>query len=463
MLYVAVPVGQEPYPQAVVRISIFVTGFEHTLGMVYSRIALGGLLIAALTAALFFVVSRHISKPIEEMKNNILAFARGDFTRKLTVPESEELGILAEAVNEMARELDKKLQTITQQRNEQESIFGSMLEGVVAVDKDERIVHLNRAAEEILGCEAAKSKGRFVQEVIRNPELQSFVQSALESKDLTESDISWHDEEERYFQIRGSALRDGSGNSIGAVVVINEVTRLYRLERIRRDFVANVSHELRTPITSIRGFAETLLESDKKDGEEAKRFLNIIIRQSSRLNAIIEDLLAFSRLEKQSEQNEVRLSPGNVKEVLLVAAQACEMQAAEKNISVRINCNDTIMAEMDEDLLERAVTNLIDNAVKYSPADTRVEVECHEAGDGVVLSVADQGPGIAEEHLARIFERFYRVDKARSRKLGGTGLGLAIVKHIAKVHGGNVEVESVLGKGSRFSIYLRKPVAVGKR
>jgi two-component system phosphate regulon sensor histidine kinase PhoR len=241
---------------------------------------------------------------------------------------------------------------------------------------------------------------------------------------------------------------------IGTLAVFHDITHLRRLETARRDFVANVSHELKTPITSIKGFVETLLAGALKEPENAEKFLRIIAQQTDRLHEIIDDLLSLSRIEQKAEKHQIALARGNLKEVLQAASQACEAKAAAKNISLEVTCPDTLRASLNAPLLEQALVNLIDNAVKFSPAHSTVRVEAQETEAEIIIRVMDQGDGIPPEHLDRIFERFYRVDAGRSRKEGGTGLGLAIVKHIAQAHGGRVTVESTPGQGSIFSLHL---------
>ncbi len=260
--------------------------------------------------------------------------------------------------------------------------------------------------------------------------------------------------EERFLQANGSLLHTEDGAVAGAVVVVNDVTRLRRLEAVRSDFVANVSHELKTPVTSIKGFAETLADGAIDDPDAGRRFLRIIAGQADRLNAIIEDLLALSSLERGAEGREVALQEARLADVLAVAAEVCAAKADAKRIAVTVDCPDELYAEINPPLLEQAVVNLLDNAIKYSPEDTGVAVSADQTERETVITVGDQGVGISREHLPRLFERFYRVDKARSRDLGGTGLGLSIVKHIAQVHGGSVSVDSLVGRGSTFRIHL---------
>jgi two-component system phosphate regulon sensor histidine kinase PhoR len=252
----------------------------------------------------------------------------------------------------------------------------------------------------------------------------------------------------------GTLLQDAQGKQIGALIVLNDVTRLRRLEKIRRDFVANVSHEIKTPITAIKGFVETLREGAVKNPDDAERFLGIIEKHVERLEAIIEDLLSLSRIERGTEREENELVEKSVKDVLDTAIRVCEVGAVARKIDIELSCPENLFSKMEPRLLEQAVVNLLDNAVKYSNEESSIRVEASQGEGEIILSVRDEGCGIEKKHLSRLFERFYRVDKARSRQLGGTGLGLAIVKHIAQAHGGHVNVESTPGKGSTFSIYL---------
>ena len=458
MMYVAVPLftgeGEAREVELVVRTSFPVTSVEDALRHIHAELAIAGLVIAVFAGVVSLVVSRRISQPLEEMKQGADRFAEGDLHVRLPVPETAELASLAEAMNQMAAQLEERLNTILRQRNEQEAILASMVEGVVAVDNDERLISMNVAATAMLGVDDGKLEGRSIQEAVRNPALQRFVAGALAEPEVSEGEIELVGNGQRVLQAHGAALRDAEGRQIGAVVVLNDVTRLRRLESIRREFVANVSHELRTPITSVKGFVETLLDGALGNPEDATRFLGIIARQVDRLNAIIEDLLLLSRLEQDTGQPAATLEEATLKDVLDAAVQVCSLKATEKDMALRVTCAAGFTARINAPLLEQAVVNLVHNAINYSEPGRAVEIVA-EPGDGeTIVRVADQGCGIGPEHLPRLFERFYRVDRARSRKLGGTGLGLAIVKHIAQAHGGRVTVESEPGKGSVFTIHL---------
>jgi two-component system phosphate regulon sensor histidine kinase PhoR len=457
MMYVAVPVTEDGRVAAVVRTAIPLTTVNQALDDLYWRIGLSALFVALLAAVIGLFVSRRISGQMRQIKEGAERLAGGDFAHKLFVPRTEEFAAVAESLNHMAEELGDKIGTLTRERNEREAVLSSMVEGVLAVDPDERIIAVNAAAAGLIHATPQEAEGRTVQEVIRNPDLQRVVAHTLSGHEPVEADIVMRvGAEDRYLQANGTLLHAGDDDAtpVGAVVVFNDVTRLKRLEAVRRDFVANVSHELKTPVTSIKGFAETLEDGALDDPDTARRFVRIIAGQADRLNSIIGDLLALSTLEQRENEPRLTLEEADVCDVLHVAVEVCELKAQARSIAIAVTCTTCVLAAVNPPLLEQAVVNLVDNAVKYSPEGGSVEVGLVEVADEIVISVRDQGPGVPREHLPRLFERFYRVDKARSRDLGGTGLGLAIVKHIAQAHGGRVSVDSRLGQGSTFRIHL---------
>jgi two-component system phosphate regulon sensor histidine kinase PhoR len=454
--YVAVPLKQDDKIIGVLRTSISMNVVDQAVAAIQLRIAMGGFMIDILMAAISLWISRRITRPLEHLRIGAKRFARGNLTHKLPLSGSQEISDLADTLNQMAAELDEKIRDIVQQRNEREAILSSMIEGVLAVDTQERLIRLNQTAARLIGVDPARAQGRMLQEVVRNLDLQQLVTNVLATQQPHEDEILLHDNGngERYLHAHGTILRDDQEKAVGALVVLHEVTRLKKLEKVRRDFVANVSHELRTPVTSIKGFVETLLDGAMNNPDELQRFLQIVATQTDRLNAIIEDLLTLSRIEQETEKAEIVLAPGSIKNVLYTAIEVCQMKASDKNIQIELNCDETLQAPINPPLLEQAIINLLDNAVKYSPPGQTIHLSANNTDEGVVIQVRDHGCGISREHLPRIFERFYRVDKARSRKLGGTGLGLAIVKHIAQAHGGRASVESTLGEGSAFYILL---------
>lgn len=452
-VYVAVPLKEQDRVVGVVRASLPMTAIAQALQTVYLKTALGGLVIILLLAALSLFIAKRFSRPLEDLKRGARRFADGDLSRRLPVPPADELGSLAEAFNHMAEQLEDRINALIRQGQLQEAVLSSMVEGVLAVDAEQRLITLNRAAAQLLGVDYVASQDRKIQEVVRDQQLQSFITRTIFAREPVVGEVVLQ-QGEQIIQAQGTFLKDAQATDIGFLIVLHDVTQLRRLEMTRRDFVANVSHELKTPITSIKGFVETLLAGALKEPENAENFLHIIARQTDRLNEIIDDLLSLSRIEKDTEQGRVFLTTTRLQAVLAAAIQVCEAKAAAKNIAVNLDCPEGLRARINAPLLEQALVNLIDNAIKYSPQGSAVQVQAQGEGAEVVVRVRDQGVGIEKNQLSRIFERFYRVDAGRSRKVGGTGLGLAIVKHIAQALGGRVTVESTPGQGSIFALHL---------
>ncbi len=454
MMYLALPVKKEEDIVGVVRVSIPVIAIDTALNAIYGKIALFGAFMIILTAAISLYIARRISQPIGELKRDAQRFAQGDLTYRLFASGSQELGDLAEALNKMAQQLGEKIRQITEQRNELETILSAMREGMLACDSDERIITINEAASSLLGIDLAAAKGHTVQEAVRNADLQRFISRISLEQGEREAEIILHGPEKKFLQLSGTVLCDSEGKKIGTLVVLSDITRLRHLENIRREFVANVSHELKTPITSIKGYVETLQEGAVDDKGNARKFLEIIFKQADLLNALVDDLLSLSQIEQEAEREEVDLAEEPVRRIIEAAIAAYEVKASERRIQVTLHCQEGIVVKANAQLLEQAIGNLLDNAIKYSEPGGSVEIEVTKNEGEVTIKVSDHGSGIAPEYLPRLFERFYRVDKGRSRELGGTGLGLAIVKHIIQAHGGDVTVESTPGKGSTFTIHL---------
>jgi two-component system phosphate regulon sensor histidine kinase PhoR len=456
MLYVGLPLMRDGKIAAVLRIAVPLVELQKATHAIIMEIVRYGVIIAVLLAVLSLVMSWKISRPLELLRLGAQRFAQGNLNHRLPVPPSREIGALAESMNQMAQQLDERIRTIVAQRNEQQAVLSSMDEGVLAVNSVGTVLSVNRAANRMLQTTPQQCVGRTIEEVVRNTDLQQFVRLTLDSSEPVESRIVLHDspQPERHIQAHGTLLLGDSGSKIGALIVLNDISRIRRLEEVRRDFVANVSHELKTPVTSIKGFIETLLDGAMDRPEDCRRFLEIIARQAKRLDSIIDDLLMLSRVEEQSEQEQMVLAATEILPLLKAAAELCQVRAVEKNIRIEIDCPEDLRGCVNASLLEQAVVNLVDNAVKYSDPGAEVCIEACSNETELLIHVRDRGCGIAKEHLPRLFERFYRVDKARSRKLGGTGLGLSIVKHIVQSHKGSVTVESRLGQGSVFTLHL---------
>jgi two-component system phosphate regulon sensor histidine kinase PhoR len=453
-LYVAVPLRRQGGVAAAVRLSVPLQSVEDALGAIRRHLLGAAFVITLLGAAASYLISRRIVGPIEELTEGADRFARGDLRARLPVPPVLEIAALATAMNDMAEQLAGRIATIQEQGNTMGAILEGMAEGVLAIDAAKRLLLLNHAAAKMLGMEPGAAAGRTILDLPRNLPLQAFIARALGTTEPAAEEIAAGEDGALVIRARGAPLRDAAGAQIGALIVLNDITRLHRLEQVRRDFVANVSHELKTPITSIAGFVETLLDGALDDRATAEHFLEIMRRQADRLNAIVTDLLSLARLEQQAEDGGVPLEEANLRDILAEAVEAARDRAEKKDISLELESPAHLPLRANALHLSQAVINLIDNAVAASLPGQRVLVRGIADAAGVRIEVVDCGVGIAREHLPRLFERFYRVDKSRSRGLGGTGLGLAIVKHVAQTHGGSVTVASEPGKGSTFTIRL---------
>ncbi len=454
-LAVARRMGPPEAPEAVVRVSVPITWVEQAEASIRTQLFTGAGIAAVLTVLILLFVIRGFVRSVDRVRAGASRFAHGSFDTKIPVASTRELAELATDLNHMASELDARMSTILKQHREQEAMLASMVEGVLAVNSEQRIITVNKALAAMLSLDASAVQHRSLEEVIRNSDLQRFAAQALASATPIEGEITIEgSQEDRHLQAHGTQLPQINGGGAGAVIVLNDITRMRKLENIRREFVSNVSHELKTPVTSIKGFVETLLDGAIENREDARRFLGIIARQSDRLHAIIDDLLSLSRIERDAERNDIARELVRFCDVVRAAVQTCEMQATERGMQIEIACDETISARIDPHLIEQALVNLISNAITYSEQGGRIIVRLESSETEYRLSVRDFGVGIAPEHLPRLFERFYRVDKARSRTHGGTGLGLSIVKHIAQAHGGSAVVDSMRGQGSTFSLLL---------
>lgn len=454
-LAVARRMGPPEAPMGVVRVSVPTTWVDQAETSIRTQLFTGAAIASVLTVLVLLIVIRAFVRSVDTVRAGASRFAHGEFNQRITAPSTRELAEVASDLNTMAGELDARMRTILKQHREQEAMLASMVEGVLAVNSEQRIITVNKALATMLGIDPVQAQGRALEEVIRNSDLQRFAAEALAASGPVESEIVIAGSaDERHLQAHGTRLPQINGGGAGAVIVLNDITRLRKLENIRREFVSNVSHELKTPVTSIKGFVETLLDGAIDNADDARRFLGIIARQSDRLHAIIDDLLSLSRIERDAERHDIAREEVHICDVVRAAVQTCELQATERGLHVEIDCDDTVRARVDPHLVEQALVNLISNAITYSESGGRIIVSLRTTETEHQLSVRDFGTGIAREHLPRLFERFYRVDKARSRTHGGTGLGLAIVKHIAQAHGGTALVDSTPGQGSTFTLVL---------
>jgi two-component system phosphate regulon sensor histidine kinase PhoR len=464
MLYVAIPLSSysKKFPGAL-RLSVPISSIDSVINSIYLKVALGCVLVIILAGIATLVVSRKIVRPLEEMKLAAERLAHGD-TEHLLTPDTKSMSTeiygLAKSLNHMAKQIRERINTITLQHNELETVFTCMTEMVLAIDMKKRIIRLNRSAAALFDLSPEDAKGKMLHDVIRNRDLHEIIDEVLEKGQPIEKDIVlFIGPDNIYLQTRAVPLQDEQKNPIGVLVVLNDMTRLHKLENLRRDFVANVSHELKTPVTSIQGYVETLLDGALEDQDDARRFLKIVARQTARLDAIIDDLLMLSRIELKTDPEEIGLVRVKMNEVLESAALTCQPKAKGKRINIKIDCDDKLYVKINPNLIEQAVINLVTNAITYSSEQSSVKIAATLPGNDaqkehLMISVEDQGVGIEKEHLERLFERFYRTDKARSSANGGTGLGLSIVKHIAVAHSGSITVESEPSQGSTFTLII---------
>ncbi len=456
MMYIALPVMNDNKLTAVVRTSLSVSTIENKIKKVRNNLlfALFFTIIAAAGASLY--AAKRITRPIQLMKTGAAEFAKGNLNSKLAIPDTEELSELAIAMNQMAEILDEKITAFKNRSMELEAVHASMQEGVIAIDETEKIITINNAAAKIFNFPASSLKSMNILEIARNIELQQFIEMALATHKPVEADISIKKDKTFILRIHSTALYDIDRIRIGTLIIFHDITRIKLLERMQKDFAANVSHELKTPLTAIKGFVETIRTIQKdKEPAEYDNFLKIIEKNVNRMIELINDLLVLSKLERL-QGTDINFKNQNLSSLIHSAVNVCRRAFQKKNISVTIDCDEKISAKIDPVLMEQAVINLVDNAVKYSEKNTLIFIKAVACDDKVMkIEVKDQGRGIGKSHIPKIFNRFYRVDKSRSRNEGGTGLGLAIVKHIVQYHNGKIEVSSIKGKGSVFTITIQ--------
>ncbi|HNV25035.1 MAG TPA: ATP-binding protein [Nitrospira sp.] len=447
----------------IIRLGLPLTSIDERVRHIQQDLltAFGAAFLLAMVLSLW--VSRNLTKPLSEMAAAARQLAAGTPGIRLVVSSSDEVGLLARTLNQMTDQLETKIKEVSDDRAQLLAMLIAMVEGVMVLDYRGTVVQVNPALERMFALELTESRGRHYAELIRHEGLTALVSAVLRTRSGQGGEIT--------LSPSGSCLRVEASIAGGnreqeacAVFVFHDITELRRLEKIRKDFVANVSHELRTPLTSIKGYVEALLDGGKDDPATAAAFLEIIMRQSNRLNLILDDLLQLSQIE--SGQVLFRREPVELRALLERTVAVIKPLADKKHHTIELSLPDEyVVLEGDEERLVQVFINLLENAVKYTPDQGRISMSIRHAAQSRTASprpmievvVADSGIGIPEADRPRVFERFYRVDKARSRELGGTGLGLAIVKHIVEAHSGHVWVEGNAPRGSRFVVHL--PVA----
>jgi two-component system phosphate regulon sensor histidine kinase PhoR len=452
LLYVAVPLEREGQRRAVLRLALPTHDVDQARALVRRTIAGGALLAIAVAMVIGLFVSRRVTRRLREMEDAARGMAEGDFARTVPVAGSDEITALGVALNRTAVALREKIERVADEQTKVRTILDGMIEGVVALDDRGRLLLLNPAARAMFGVEDGASEGRSFLEVIRQKGLLDLVGEVRASGRPARRELELGPPVNRVVAARGAPLGLGPG-APGVLLVLNDVTELRRLERVRSEFVGNVSHELRTPLTCIKGYLETLLDGALDDPTHARRFLEVAGTHAERLDRLIDDLLELSNIES----GRVTLAPMRLDlgDVVGGVAAMFERQTGQKRQVLERSVPQGLTVRADRDRLVQVLVNLVDNAVKFTPEGGHVRVEAGPGPDGrVEVWVRDTGIGIPSTDLPRITERFYRVDKTRSREIGGTGLGLSIVKHLVQAHGGELRIESALGHGTTVSFTL---------
>ncbi len=454
MMYVALRADDDCRPVACVRVALPLDRVENELawlrGVVGSAAAVTG--VAALLLALW--LARRVTRPLNELTTGAERIGAGDYGHMVYATGRDEVATLARTFNQMSGCLASQFAQLAEDREQLRMILSGMVEGVVALDAEQRVLFANERAAYLLGFQP-QATGRKLWEVVRRRGLQDVVRRALSGPEPCQEELTWDGPTVRSLTVHAARLAGSPPR--GAVLVLHDTSDLRRLERLRQEFVANVSHELKTPLSVIRACVETLLEGAADDPEHRGPFLQRIAEQSERLLALILDLLSLARIESGTEAFSFQAVP------LAPLAAAClvrhRARAESKNLSLDAAGPDGLAAWADEEAVTQILDNLVDNALKYTPAGGHIQVRWREVDGDVCLEVEDTGIGIPEQDLPRIFERFYRVDRARSRELGGTGLGLSIVKHLAQAMHGSVRASSRPGQGSTFRVDLPRASA----
>lgn len=461
LVYWAIRFDRSGKPPMIIRLAVPLAPINSSLASVRRALWEVSALILVIGIAISMLFSRGFVQRIENLKQFSRRVASGDFRPLHGESSNDELGELAASLNNTAARLSGTIQSLTEERNRSAAILRSMAEGVAVVDAQSRLSFCNDAFARIWHVDARETEGRSAVEIIRQPDILELIQQALGVGKSLIGEVSFGGARPRNFSATVAPITPfdtaaaAVGSSVsasrrGVVIVLHEITALRRLEQMRKDFVANVSHELRTPLTAIQGFAETLLTGALEDKNNNRRFVEIIGHHAARLARLSNDLLKLSQIE--AGKLNADFQPVDLKLLVDSSVEAASAAAANKNLTVAASKSAVHLPRVrgDANLLKDVLRNLLDNAIQYTPPGGRVEVSAAAHDGFAVLTVADTGIGIPQSDQPRIFERFYRVDAARSREVGGTGLGLSIAKHIVEAHGGRIWVESIVGSGSAF-------------
>ena len=439
-------------PVMIVRLSVPLHRLEETRFAFRSRLWGISLLILVIAGGISLLFFRSVSRRIGRLNEFSRRVADGDFRPLPQESRTDELADLSNTFGQTAVKLDRTIKTLTEERNRSAAVLASMEEGVAVIGNDQRVVYCNSAFCRDAGMANSSCEGRPVMELIRHSDLLSMVQKALSGSETIHGEVVVGSIRTRSFAVTAAPI-SFEGATTGAVMVLHDITEIRRLERARRDFIANISHEFKTPLTAIQGFAETLLGGALDDAQNRMRFLEIIREHALRLGRLTDDLLKLAQIEAGQMKRETR--PVAISEIVDPCLEVTRIKAEQKGLLLGVDyARDLPMLMGDVRAFQEILQNLLDNAVRYTPSGGSIRVKAGVEGSELLLSVSDTGIGIPKADQDRIFERFYRADAARSRESGGTGLGLSIVRHLVEAHGGRIRVESEVGQGSTFFVYL---------
>ncbi|MEV2909030.1 ATP-binding protein [Paenibacillus larvae] len=461
MMYVAVPVkGASGQTEGYLRMAMSLQQIEGTVRQLWLFLLIGLLILFLLSGFICYRIARGITRPIERITRVARQMANQQYAARVPEAGNDEVGELARTINRMAENLQIQMQHIRENEYRLQGVLENMVSGVMMVDQRGTITLVNRSAEDILGYSSHELLNKSYLDAGFQLEFTALLADAIETHTRVREELMLHFPQEQILEVHVSPIVQGDGQRKGVLVVLHDITAVRRLERIRSEFVANVSHELKTPVAAVKGFAETLMAGALEDKEMARSFLQIIYDESDRLNRLIGDILELSKIE--SKRIPLQFSPVDVESIVENSIQMMKAEAEKKHITLESCVENELYIEADEDRLRQILINLLSNGISYTPEGGRVSIgvefvpspDDNPDNERMRIRISDTGIGIPEKDLPRIFERFYRVDKARSRSSGGTGLGLSIVKHLTELHHGTISVESEAGKGTTFNIEL---------
>lgn len=456
MMYYSIPLKENNQVVGILRLSIPLNEVNFINRNMFNSLLIASLIGIIIASIIAYRYLYYITRPVKELTRAVKDIAGGNFSRRITNLPKNEFGELGISFNEMAKQLQQSMEALKIQNVKLETILNSMPEGIIAVDTKKNIMLINPSAKEIfLIKDNEKIIGKNILENIRNNQIYKIIHHILINDKDNPMEIEIDSSKKKILRISSSPIRYIAKHERikGVILIIEDITQLRKLENVRKDFVANVSHELKTPITSIRGFIETLKSGEVEDENIQKRFLDIIDFESERLIRLIEDILILSDLENNLKSTTT--DKIEIKEALNEIISIMTQLAMKKNIIITSDIqNGMLPLFFAKDKFKQMIINLIDNAIKYTPEGGKIKINAYQNNNQVEIEIKDTGIGIPKEDIPRLFERFYRVDKDRSRSAGGTGLGLAIVKHILELMNGKIKVESELGKGSSFILSI---------